>query len=369
MLAWTDEHGTTVPEALRVLATAAACDGTDPKGTFYLLKNGDVRATTRMPLFATTEAGLRALGRKAEVVEGAVPSKRDDVVGVVAGTASFDWGKSGSRILPGAIAEHLTSFGAHFGTPGQTKCVKFLLAGAAGTGGAVAEPFAIQHKFPVPWIHVHYARGCSMAEAMYQSVWGPYQYLVMGDPLARPFASFAKVEVKLPSTPQKGTVAVAAEVTPAAGRPVGRLELFVDGRFRGEGPPGEPVSLDTTTLEDGLHEVRVVAIEQDPVATRSFGAARLKVQNGTAKVVAKGPSRPVALASDVVVSGTASGATSVELRRGLQPLATVTPSGSSWKLTVPAASLGVGTVPLRAAATAKDGRVTLSDPFEVVVQP
>ena len=63
--------------------------------------------------------------------------------------------------------------------------------GAAGASGTVAEPYAIAAKFPSPFIHVHYVRGASMVEAFYQSVSGPYQLLIVGDPLCRPWSKTA----------------------------------------------------------------------------------------------------------------------------------------------------------------------------------
>ena len=47
------------------------------------------------------------------------------------------------------------------------------------------EPFAIQAKFPTAFIQAFYVEGCSLAEAFYQSVTGPYQLLIIGDPLCR----------------------------------------------------------------------------------------------------------------------------------------------------------------------------------------
>ena len=44
-------------------------------------------------------------------------------------------------MLPGSIADHLTSFAAHFGTSGQTKCTEFIRHGAAGTSGTVADVY------------------------------------------------------------------------------------------------------------------------------------------------------------------------------------------------------------------------------------
>ena len=50
-------------------------------------------------------------------------------------------------------------------------------------------------KFPLPSIQLHYVRGCSLAEAFYQSVSGPYQLLIVGDPLCQPWAVIPKITV------------------------------------------------------------------------------------------------------------------------------------------------------------------------------
>ena len=61
---------------------------------------------------------------------------------------------------------------------GQTPLSEFLRFGAAGASGTVTEPYSPSPtKFPSPMIQVHYARGCTLAEAFYQSVSGPYQLL------------------------------------------------------------------------------------------------------------------------------------------------------------------------------------------------
>ncbi|MFQ5845057.1 MAG: tetratricopeptide repeat protein, partial [Planctomycetota bacterium] len=240
MLGYTGVRGNSVPEILTYLRAAAMSDGTRPEGTVYICKNGDIRSRTREPFFASTVAALQRLGRRAEILEpgkdgqtGVLPVGKKDVIGAVIGKAGFSWKSSNSRILPGAICEHLTSFGAAFRSPGQTKLSELLRYGAAGTSGTVVEPMAIWRKFPHPFLHAYYAEGCSLAEAFYQSVAGPYQLLIVGDPLARPFAHFARAKLDKPSDllPWKGKVRIQARVEPAENRAVARVELWVDGRF------------------------------------------------------------------------------------------------------------------------------------------
>jgi len=219
-LAYTGRYGNSYPEVMRYLRAAAGCDGSRPDGTVYICRNSNVRSTTREPFFAALVAGLKARGRKVAILEkgkegqtGILPVGKEDVIGAVVGSASFAWGKTKSRFLPGAIAEHLTSLGAHFGTPGQTKLTEFLRYGAAGSSGTVQEPYALHYKFPNPLIHLFYADGCSLAEAFYESIWGPYQLTVAGDGLARPFATLVPLEVEAPSGAWKGTVQLSATAT------------------------------------------------------------------------------------------------------------------------------------------------------------
>ena len=104
------------------------------------------------------------------------------------GSAGFSWATSGSRFSAGAIGDNLTSFGGALGeADGQTPLTDFLRFGAAGASGTVTEPYAVQAKFPTPFIHYHYAQGCSLAEAFYQSLAAPYQLLIVGDALCSPW--------------------------------------------------------------------------------------------------------------------------------------------------------------------------------------
>ncbi|HEX5135578.1 MAG TPA: hypothetical protein VFY93_01270 [Planctomycetota bacterium] len=336
-LGYTGRFGNSVPEVLAALRASIASDGTSPDGTVYFLANKDVRSTTRSPFWRATEAELRRRGRKAVRLDGVLPEGKEDVIGAVLGAAGFSWPSSKSRILPGAIVEHLTSFGADFSHGGQTKFSELVRFGAAGTSGTVTEPLAIPNKFPNPMIHAFYADGCSLAESFFLSVQGPYQLLVAGDGLARPFAKLEKVAVDAPPMPWSGTVEVG-----------GGTELWVDGR-RTEG-----LEIDTTKLDDGRHEVRVVKVTGDAVATRSYGKLDAIVNNRGRSVAIQGGSGGV--------TAKCAGAKSFRLMEGARVIAT-SPDG-----TFKAPALGLGPAEIYVVAEFDDGAAR-SAPLRFDVPP
>ena len=91
--------------------------------------------------------------------------------------------------VPGRPGGQLTSYGGQlYEQSGHTTALQFLNAGAAGSYGTVIEPCTYLAKFPSPQDYFYQARGFSMAECYYQSVTNPYQGLLLGEPLAAPFA-------------------------------------------------------------------------------------------------------------------------------------------------------------------------------------
>ncbi len=282
VLACTTGRGNTLEEALTQLRQATAADGTRPSGTIYFERNGDVRSTTREWAFRNAARKLKSLGVEAIIEEGVLPQQKADVAGAVIGTANFDWSKSGSVIRPGAIVEHLTSFGGMLAQgAGQTPLTEFLKHGAAGSSGTVTEPYAIQAKFPSPFVHVHYASGCTLAEAFYQSVTGPYQLLIVGDPLCQPWRKDFTLTVEgVPSTETvAGTLTLSPRTTSNDDIQAAEYELYLAGKRIRTAKPDEPLRWDTTGSADGLHEVTLLARGNDAVQSVARVTWKLHVPN------------------------------------------------------------------------------------------
>ena len=161
MLGVTDVRGNTVSEIVHCLLRSQQADGTRPAGTIYFMKHNGPRSTPRHKQFAGAAASLRASGVAAQVLEGRFPTNRPAVAGLTCGVAYAGLGKSGSRFLPGAFCDNLTSFGAVFGkylppinaktgkkSVYQTSVADFVRHGATAASGTVFEPYSLPQKFP-----------------------------------------------------------------------------------------------------------------------------------------------------------------------------------------------------------------------------
>jgi uncharacterized protein (TIGR03790 family) len=350
MLGVTRGRGNTVAEVLAYLRRSANADGTRPRGTIYYMRNSDVRSTTRDKCYPQVAAEISRLGIAARVVDGTIPTSAKDVAGLMTGLQQFDFAASRSSIVPGAICEHLTSSGgmlAWYAT--QTPLSVFLRHGAAAASGTVIEPRAVQAKFPLPSLHLHYARGCSVAESFFQSVSAPYQLLIVGDPLCQPWAVFPNVTFTGIDAAKKisGTVMVTPAGAGAGGRPIGTFELFVDGRLVSRNPPGHTLSLDTTQLSDGYHEMRIVGIHADAIETQGRKIVPIVVNNHEATLELEIAPRPeVGLQGKLKVRVRQPGATSIVIRQNSRELGRV--QGEAGELEISAATLGRGPTTLQA---------------------
>lgn len=354
MLGVTVGQGNSLEEVLAYLRRSAKADHTYPTGTIYYMHSDDVRSKTRRGGFKGAVAELEKLGVGAEIIAGTIPSLKKDVQGAMLGIAKFRWQASQSTIRPGAICDHLTSYGGNLSkSTKQTTLAEFLRNGAAGASGTVTEPLSIQAKFPLPAIHVHYARGCSLAESFYQSVSGPYQLLIVGDPLCQPWGD--QIRVRVSGLDPDATIESSVELTPTARtrsrKPVEQFELFVGGRRVDRCRPGGRLTLRLADLLDGWREVRVVAIGRGPIesqgrwirpvrAKRYGGDAHLRVRND----------RSLAADGVIQLDARCDGAKQILIYQNRRRLGVI--SGDRGALEIPISQTGHGPVTLFAIAQA-----------------
>jgi len=366
VLAVTRNDGNTEAEAVRQLARTVQADFSRPSGTFYFSSMSDPRSKTRKAKFNSTIEALQDLGFRSEIIKTPLPKDKDDVLGLTTGIASFNWIKSGSKIIPGAICENLTSHGGRLGNTGsQTALNEFLRYGAAGSSGTVVEPYTVAQKFPSPMIQVHYARGCSLAESFYQSIHGPFQTLIVGDALCQPFAKPPSVVVSgiAPMEVVSDVKRLKFDKSSSPVRVAG-MELFVDGVLQRRDRSLEPIDFDTEGLTDGYHEIRVVFVAANQIETSSREVLKMIVNNRNRSCILTSSSAACGISDSIPCTFAAEGASEIRLCLHEKVLTTVEGSGGAF--TIPAKVLGRGPSTLRAIATI-GGKEVSSKPLKIQV--
>jgi autotransporter-associated beta strand protein len=305
-IGYTGTGGNTAAQVIASLQNAVASDGTRPTGTIYFENSGDIRSTTRESEWPATEAQLAtraqltqpSISSAVEVgTSGATPQNRSDVLGAACGSPTLSL-PNGSTYVPGSWADNLTSFGCDFLDTSQTKATAFIAAGASGTTGSVAEPYAIPARFTNSSIYTFIADGSTFGEAFAKSVASPDMQMPLGDMLAQPFADVPKVAFTAgPAnyTPALGSISISGSagltfsISPTTGvtspqiaTGISSLELLVDGLVSSAntlaGGSGT-FNLSTAGLSDGVHEVRIVAINNSNAASEGFAAQQIVVDN------------------------------------------------------------------------------------------
>jgi uncharacterized protein (TIGR03790 family) len=207
---------TSLDEAKAIIDKGVASDDTWPKGSAYLMNTSDQTRSARCILnamFGWTNECQALLdswdtvgsGVDASIVNADSITGKTDVLFYVQGLASVP-DLATDTYLPGAVADHLTSFGGQIPTSGQMSAFQFLLAGATGSYGTVVEPCAYQQKFPDPSVLVPaYFGGATLIEAYWKSVAWPAEGIFIGEPLARPWgpgyrSSFANGALTIETT-------------------------------------------------------------------------------------------------------------------------------------------------------------------------
>lgn len=187
-----------VPAAMAMIERGIASDHTLAAGATepamaYLAATPDAARNVRERLFPPAGLVPGVAGFEvARVRSDALPAMRRTLVyqtGLVRVPAPL-----GGEWLPGALADHLTSFGGQLDKPpaseGQMNILDWIDAGATASYGTVSEPCNHVQKFPHPQVLIQaYAQGVSALEAYWRSVAWPGQGVFVGEPLAAPFAA------------------------------------------------------------------------------------------------------------------------------------------------------------------------------------
>lgn len=369
-LAHTGSRGTTVDQAVTLLRQAAATDATMPDGEIVFIAGDDVRATSRNWQFDGVVEELKQLGVRSRVTSNA-PGPPHRLLGIMMGTTHVDPPRVGV-LVPGSMADHLTSFAGDFGSASQTKMTAWLRAGATASAGTVTEPFALWPKFPHARFYAHYAAGCSMIEAFFQSLASPLQIQLIGDPLARPWGRPPGVTLVDLSEGAQGLEKIdflaSAWTSPFEPPPI--TFFLLDGRSVPAPPDKAQLSLNARLLGDGYHELRAVAYARTGVRQQGFDVRGFTV-NLRGRAV-----RLAGLADNATVDLDHPLALRVEAEGEPREVALLSqgrvlarqPYGAAPAFTLDPRQLGAGPNALQAAAWYDDGAPVRSAPVSLRVE-
>jgi uncharacterized protein (TIGR03790 family) len=224
---------TNLAGAENILRRAVAADSAFPKQAVYLAKTTDAVRNVRFVEFDNAIFDNQVVGNFAMSRTNTNFTGFTNLFGLQTGLAGFTLPTN--AFVPGALGDSLTSFGGDIlENSGQTTALAFLHAGAAGSYGTVVEPCNYTQKFPDPMDYFYQRRGFSVAEAYYQSLLNPFEGLLVGEPLAAPFAHPGSADWSslTNGTVLSGQTALSLTFTAAATNlPLAKADLFVDGTF------------------------------------------------------------------------------------------------------------------------------------------
>jgi uncharacterized protein (TIGR03790 family) len=220
--------------AEQLVDQGVAADGTLPIQPVILAKSSDPLRNIRFHAFDNAIFNTRLCGDYSmQRTNLDSPSGLTNLLGFETGLAGFT--VSPNAFVPGAMADSLTSFGGViFGPNGQTSLLAFIDAGATGSYGTVTEPSPNSQKFPDPQAYFYQARGFTLAESYYQSLYVPYEGLIVAEPLAAPFqqtGSGAWLGISSNAI-LNGTAPLSLQFIAAdRNHPLQQVDLFLDGKY------------------------------------------------------------------------------------------------------------------------------------------
>jgi MYXO-CTERM domain-containing protein len=260
-------HGRTYADAQKLLQSALDAEMMGGAKSEFLFMDGadmargvlDNDATTVMPI-------LTGLGFTTNRVPFNANLTGKSLAGFATGTASIGTTIEGNTYLPGSIVDNLTSYGAvpvNFAMSGETQVsiARWVAKGVAGAHGTVDEP--LNNVFPSRRFISDYASGAPLGEAYHRRL--PYAYwrnLVLGDPMAAPYAKRPTVAIDGLKGGQVagGAVSLHVTATDVAGTGIGKIKLYVDGALAGE---ADGDMLDACIMVPAKDKVQVLAVAQN----------------------------------------------------------------------------------------------------------
>jgi hypothetical protein len=254
MLGYIGENGNDVETVLENITRSVSSDYHGLRSGIYFVTSDDVRSKCREWQYDPAVNELKARGITATVTTN-FPVGANNVMGLMMGAEKVDPSQIGS-FAPGAMAEHLTSWSAEFQRP-QTKLTEWLKAGATASVGSVVEPYSNPNKFPSARFYVHYASGCTMLESLYQSIACPLQTLMLGDPMAKPYAVPIAVRLLGADTIDNAFTYV-AQAKCQVPNIAFRYSFLLDGKEIQTVSSNNLCQVRVQELSDGYHELRAV---------------------------------------------------------------------------------------------------------------
>ncbi|MGB5323971.1 MAG: TIGR03790 family protein [Pseudomonadales bacterium] len=176
-------------DAQQLIVRGIAADDTQPVGAAYLLETSDRARSVRKVFFPAVQTSF-AQTHRVHLLKQNVLRNASDILFYFTGLSQVE-ALDTLHFLPGAMADHLTSYGGVLPKSAHMTAMAWLQAGATASYGTAVEPCAFVAKFPNPYLAMlHYGRGDSLLEAYWKSVQMPGQGNFVGEPLAAPFRGY-----------------------------------------------------------------------------------------------------------------------------------------------------------------------------------
>lgn len=281
--------GTSRAGAEAVLKSGRRSDSSFPTQTVYLAKTSDVARNVRFVEFDNAIFDARLRGGLTLLRTNLDATGMTNAMGLLTGLVNLSL--TPGAFVPGAMGDSLTSFaGDILENSGQTSLLAFLEAGAAGSYGTVVEPCNYLQKFPSPLDYFYQQRGFSVLEAYYQSLQNPYQGLLVGEPLAAPFARPGTADWNSLTNDSvlSGWAPLSLTFTAAVTNlPLSQVDLFVDGHWMQTMTNITPTAGNVLSVTlNGVHIDYSIPPGADLMAAASGLAAALNAQTNQTQVQA-----------------------------------------------------------------------------------